>query len=119
MMNVNRVIEVEREDPVHTLQEFLENWWEAYQLEALLAPANMDDRDLVGTRVIQGRSDLRAVNPFAPVMLSNAARTADRYVQDHPSQRVGVMLRPCELRVYHELRKRRPDPVDDSQAVLI
>jgi len=30
-MNVNRVIEVEREDPVHTLQEFLLNWWEAYQ----------------------------------------------------------------------------------------
>jgi len=88
---------------------------EAYQLEAILAPAEIDGRDLVGTRVIQDRSDLEAVNPFAPVMLSNAARTADRYVQDHPSQKVGVILRPCELRVYHELCKRRPDPVDDSQ----
>jgi formate dehydrogenase subunit beta len=119
MMNINRVIEVEREDPVHTLQEFLLNWWEAYQLDTLLAPANIDDRDLVGTRVIHDRSNLGAVNPFAPVMLSNAARTADRYIQDHPSQRVGVILRPCELRVYNELRKRRPDPADDSQAVII
>ena len=118
-MNVNRVIEVEREDPVHTLQEFLLNWWEAYQLETLLAPANTGDRDLVGTRVIQDRSDLGAVNPFTPVMLSNAARTADHYIQNHPSQRVGVILRPCELRVYNELRKRRTDPVDDNQAVII
>lgn len=118
-MNVNRVIEVKREDPVRTFQEFLANWWEAYQLESLLAPAEIDDRELFGTRVIQDRSDLATVNPFAPIMLSNAARTADHYIQDHPSERVGMILRPCELRVYHELRKRRLDPVDDSQAVII
>ena len=118
-MNVNRVIEVKREDPVQTLQDFLLNWWEAYQLETLLAPAEIVDRNLVGTRVIQDQAGLTTVNPFAPVMVSNAARTADRYIQDHPSQRVGVVLRPCELRVYNELRKRRPDPVDDSQAVII
>jgi hypothetical protein len=118
-MNVNRMIEVEREDPVRTLQKFLANWWDAYQMESLLAPAEIDDRELIGTRVIQNRSDLADVNPFAPVMLSNAARTADRYIQDHPSERVGVILRPCELRVYHELHKRRLDPVDDSQAVII
>ena len=118
-MNVNRILELEQADAVHSLQGFLANWWEAYELEALLAPAEVADRDLIGTRVIQDPSGLETVNPFAPIMLSNAARTADRYIQEHPSQRVGVILRPCELRVYTELRKRRSDPVDDSQAVII
>lgn len=118
-MNVNRVLEVEHADPSDSLREFLANWWEAYELEALLAPAEIADRNLIGTRLIQDPSGLTAFNPFAPVMLSNAARTADNYVQDHPSQRVGVILRPCELRVYTELRKRQSDPVNDSQMVII
>lgn len=118
-MNVNRVLELEQANPVLSLQKFLANWWDAYELEALLAPAELAGRDMIGTLVIQDPSGLAAVNPFAPIMLSNAARTADHYIQEHPSQRVGVILRPCELRVYGELRKRRTDPVDDSQAVII
>jgi formate dehydrogenase subunit beta len=119
IMNVNRVLELEQSDPVHSFQEFLTGLWGAYELEALLAPAEIPDPNLIGTRMIHDPSGLTAVNPFAPVMLSNAARTADLLIQEHPSLRVAVILRPCELRVYTELRKRRTTPVDDSQVVII
>ncbi len=105
-MNVNRILRVKHGNAVTTLQEFLTAWWRQYQLEALLAPAELSDHSGVAARVIQDPKKLSAVNPFAPVMLSNAASVLNQFVQRHRGARLAAILRPCELRALVELQKR-------------
>ena len=113
-MNVNRIIQVHHADPPGALREFLAAWWSALGWQALLAPMESADRSGVTTRPIDRPDQLAGVNPFAPIMLSNAATIVDPFVRDHAGQRVAVMLRPCELRALIELRKRRRVPAVDE-----
>lgn len=118
-MNVNRIVEVQSSGPVRAFQDFLAAWWEVYPFDAILAPSEVAGREMIATRLVRKPEDLQQVNPFAPLMLANAARTADRYVEEHPAERVGIVLRPCELRVFTELRKRSAGPVVPPEAVII
>lgn len=118
-MNVNRVIEVRNHDPVGSLREFLAAWWEAAGLEALLAPVELADRSGVMAQVIEEPARLSVVNPFAPIMLSNAASAVDKFSHDRPGGRTAAMLRPCELRALIELRKRRhADSTNDKMTIV-
>jgi formate dehydrogenase (coenzyme F420) beta subunit len=105
-MQVNRILEVESGNTLQAVRNFLVAWWDQFQPLALLAP--VEDR-LTGnilTQLIEDPADLQRVNPFAPLMLGNAARKAYQLRQDHPGQRLGAILRPCELRTYVEMCKR-------------
>ncbi len=106
-MNVNRIIPVHHDNPLASFQEFLAAWWSALDLQAMLAPFELSDRSSVITQPIEHASQLVYVNPFAPIMQSNAAALVNAFVRDRAGQRLAVMLRPCELRALIELRKRR------------
>jgi len=106
-MNVNRILCVREEDTVTTLRGFLSAWWEHLGLDAMLAPVESTEQHGVTSQVIDSPVGLTAVNPFAPVMLSNAAAAVEEFIRDHPSRRLAIMLRPCELRTLVELNKRR------------
>lgn len=105
-MQVSYILEVQNGDTLQSMRSFLTGWWQQYQPEALLAPIEDADRSTVSSQIIQDPADLERVNPFAPLMTSNAAGLANQVHMDYPNQRVGAILRPCELRTYTELRKR-------------
>jgi formate dehydrogenase subunit beta len=105
-MNVNRILHVREEDPVKTLQDFLAAWWIQVGLDAMLAPVQSHDHNVVSPQVISDPAELSNVNPFAPVMLANTAMMIQDFVRDHPTQHLAAILRPCELRAMIELRKR-------------
>lgn len=98
------VIPVENGDPLAAVRGFLKRLLEADVLDALLVPmetpagavtpALVADPDLVDT-----------ANPLAPVMGLNAARVAGYVSVREPRGRIGVVLRPCELRALVELVK--------------
>ncbi len=104
-MNVNRVVNVIRGDPVKTLQEFLGSWWQQYALDAMLAPVELPDKSGIKEQVIMDPQGLMEVNPFVPLMIDNAATMAIQMIQDYPTAKVAIMLRPCELRTFLELKK--------------
>jgi formate dehydrogenase subunit beta len=56
---------------------------------------------------------LNAANPLAPVMGLNAAHVAGRVSVREPRGRIGVVLRPCELRALVELVKLKQASLDD------
>jgi formate dehydrogenase subunit beta len=118
-MNINRKVEVRDADPLQTLREFLAAWWTAINLNALLAPVELSSGREVKTQVISDRNDLDRVNPFAPVMLDNAATAIGKFARDHPGARIAVMLRPCELRAWTELRKRRNVPMASDHVLTV
>jgi formate dehydrogenase subunit beta len=107
-MNVNRLLYIRDGNVVKTLQDFLASWWRQAGLDAMLAPVELPGRFGAVSQIIESPADLSTVNPFAPVMRSNAASAVDEFLGEHPAGRFVVMLRPCELRTLVELRKRHP-----------
>jgi formate dehydrogenase subunit beta len=104
-MQVNRILEVECAKTLQAVRNFLVAWWDEFQPIALLAPVEDPNTANIITQLIEDPSDLQRVNPFVPFMMSNAARQAYRLRQEHPGQRRGAILRPCELRTYVEMCK--------------
>jgi len=118
-MNINHRLDVRNADALGTLREFLAAWWMAVGLEALLAPVEQPDGEEIRTQVVTERADLARVNPFAPVMLENAATAISKFSRDFPGGRIAAMLRPCELRALVELRKRRNVPAADDKVTIL
>ncbi len=118
-MNVNHRLKVRNADPLGTLRDFLAAWWTAVGLEALLAPVEQPDGKEIRTQVITERADLARVNPFAPVMLENAATAISKLSRDFAGGRIAAVLRPCELRALVELRKRRNVAAADDKVLIL
>jgi len=118
-MNVNRVIEVRNGDVVSTIRGFLASWWEQYRPDALLAPVEQKDRRGLVVRVIEDPAEIAGVNPFAPVMSGNSASRANQLLQERTGGRLAVILRPCELRAFIELQKRRGSGSRQGTVVVI
>jgi 4Fe-4S dicluster domain len=118
-MNVNRIVEVQNGDTLGTLHSFLAGWWDRYEVEAVLAPCESPESSTIAPRLITEKSGLSTINPFAPIMLSNAARTAYQYLTDHPSDRLIVLLRPCELHIMEELLRRDGKTAFETRPILV
>ena len=118
-MNVNRMINVHDGDTVNALREFLAAWWKQYKLDAMLAPVELSDRSGVDVQVIEDPLGLASVNPFAPVISSNAAAMTTKFIQDHPRAKLAVMLRPCELRTFVELQKMSRTLFNSNGVVML
>lgn len=106
-MSVNRIIQIRNSDPLAALRGFLTAWWGQIGLRAILAPCEMADRASVLTQLVDQPAQLGLINPFAPIMIGNAASLVNPFVRARPDQRLAVILRPCEVRALIELRKRR------------
>jgi formate dehydrogenase subunit beta len=105
----------------HTLaavQGFLRDLLEAGVVDALLVP--METRQGAITPALVSDPELLAhADPLAPVMGLNAARLAGRVSVREPRERVGVVLRPCELRALVELVKLQQASLDDLVTIGI
>jgi len=118
-MNVHRVLDVRDGDAVSTLRGFLDEWWQYYRPDVLLAPVEHADQCGVQPKVIDHPAELGGVNPFAPLMRENAACAASQLFHEYAGGRVAVMLRPCELRAFVELLKRQRQMEGQGSIVVI
>ncbi|MBE9507123.1 MAG: 4Fe-4S dicluster domain-containing protein [Chloroflexi bacterium] len=106
------VIPVENNDTLAAVRGFLKRLLEAEIVDALLVP--METPTGAITPALVADTDLLdAANPLAPVMGLNAARVAGRVSVREPRARIGVVLRPCELRALVELVKLKQASLDD------
>jgi formate dehydrogenase subunit beta len=98
------VIPVENNEPLAAVRGFLRRLLEADVLDALLVPMETPT-GAVTPALVAAPDLLEAANPLAPVMGLNAARVAGHVSIREPRGRIGVVLRPCELRALVELIK--------------
>ena len=110
-MNVNRTVMINDNNPVERLRNFLNTWWDQAGLTAMLAPVEVSENGKVFPLSIEARDDLKLVNPYVPFLPNNTAAMIDEFLVNHPTGRLAVMLRPCELRTLIELQKRRRIPL--------
>jgi len=106
-MNSQRIIHTHG-DPVGTVRNFLRAVWGQARLDAMLVAAGSDQPMPGKARLIEEAGMIGEVNPFSPLMTENLARDIPRVIREHTGKRLGVLLRPCELRALVEVAKRTP-----------
>lgn len=106
------VIPVENNDVLAAARGFLKRLLEADIVDALLVPMETP-ADTITPALVSNPDLLDAANPLAPVMGLNAARVAGHVSIREPRGRIGVVLRPCELRALVELVKLQQASLDD------
>ena len=81
-------------DPLGAVHRFAREFWQAAGLEVMIVPPTGKNQP----HVLADPARLGEVNPFQPLMLMNMAKVIPDVLKAHPTGRVGVMLRPCEMR---------------------
>jgi len=88
------------------VRAFLTSLLQKKLVDALLVPLELSTGDNVVPTIVSDPDRLQAANPLAPVMPVNSARPVSTITAVSPSpNKLGVVLRPCELRALIELVK--------------
>lgn len=104
-MNVNRIIEVSEGNTLAAVQAFMSSLLERNLVDALFVPQTAPD-GTVSAALISNPDAIKRSNPFAPIMVANAAKQVAEQTVKQPERHIGAVLRPCEIRALVELAKR-------------
>ncbi len=89
-------------DPLGTVHRFASQVWQNAGLEAMVVPLAGKNQE----HVLVDPARLVQVNPFQPLMLMNMAKVIPDVLNKNPKGRLGVLLRPCEMRALTEMVAR-------------
>ncbi len=89
-------------DPLGAVHRFIGAAWQAAGLEALVVPTSAKGQE----HVLTDTAGLGEVNPFQPLMLMNTAKIIPEVLKDLKDGRIGVLLRPCEMRALLQIAER-------------
>jgi len=95
------------------------DWWQGIKLDAMLAPFETQDNFFIASKIIEDPAELAGLNPFAPVMPINSALNAIDFITERTGQRVAVFMKPCELRAFTELKKRKALTFNNDEVIII
>lgn len=101
-MNTNWMIRTHG-DPLSAVQKLAQNIWQIANLDMMLV--SIDGRQ-ADEHILRDPAQLREINPFRPLMRVNTARLVPEIQAAHPQDRIGVMLRPCEMLALNEMTAR-------------
>ena len=112
-MSVKAVLQVKDGDVLAALREFLGQLLENKVVDALLVPVGLPSGDAVVQTLIKDPERLATANPLAPVMMVNSATLVSNLTRRGNRERVGVVLRSCEMRALVELVKLQQVTTDN------
>ncbi|MGW8225488.1 MAG: Coenzyme F420 hydrogenase/dehydrogenase, beta subunit C-terminal domain [Anaerolineales bacterium] len=93
-------------DPLGAIQHLIATTWEEFDLDRLMVSMNGNSQP----DLIDDPGQLDQVNPFRPLMTKNSAKYIPQLLEDSPDSRLGVILRPCEMRALIEMQEREQSP---------
>jgi len=102
---MRKFLEVKEGDTLATLRSFLQRLLEKEIIEALLVPLEAPSGDTVMPALVKEPARLEKANPLAPVMPVNAASLISSLTVGKPREKIGALLRSCEIRALIELVK--------------
>jgi len=105
-MEKNTILPVSNGDVLKAIRNFLSSLLQRKLVDTLLVPLELPTGDNVVPTIVSNPDRLQSANPLAPVMPVNSARLVSLMTVVSPSpNKLGVVLRPCELRALLELVK--------------
>lgn len=108
----NMILNVSDQNPVSTLAEFLRSLLEQKVVDALLVPQEVKAKNNVVPTLVKNADALVSANPLAPVSMYNTAKLVSDLTFNEPEEKIGVVLRPCEIRALIELVKLKQANLD-------
>ena len=105
-MEKKAILPVENGEILQAVRTFLHSLLQRNLVDALLVPLELPAGDNVVPTLVRDPDKLQGANPLAPVMPLNSARLVSDITSVSPSpNKLGVVLRSCELRALIELVK--------------
>jgi formate dehydrogenase subunit beta len=105
-------ISVDSGDTLAAIQGFLRSLLVERAVEALMVPMR-EPGGAVMPALVSEPDLLQDADPLAPVLAQNGARLVSALSIREPRGRIGVVLRPCEIRALVELVKLQQASMDD------
>ncbi len=87
------------------LRQFFKKLLVTGAMDALLIPQELTSKKNVVQTLVKDPNKLEYINPLAFVMPINSARLISDLTDQHPGERIGVVVRNCEIRAMNELIK--------------
>ncbi len=106
-------------DPLGSVNKFVNTLWYNGNLEGMLVSKNSLDEEGAGMRLLEDPKQFEQVNPFKPLMTFNAAKFVPDSLKEKTKARLGVVLRPCEMRALSEMVKHAPVNIDQLLTICI
>ena len=101
---MNTILPLQNGDPLIALQGFLRQLLETGLVEAIFLPLEVDGGATLPA-LVTDPAWLDQADPLTPVMPINSARAVSTLTNKQSPARLGVVLRPCEIRALIELVK--------------
>jgi formate dehydrogenase subunit beta len=114
---MNITLPVENHDVLAALRNFLKRLMDEGIVEAMLVP--LENGGSVAPALVTESAMLDSANPLLPVMPINTARAVSALTGKHAPVKIGVVLRPCEIRALVELVKLQQATLDDVTLIGI
>lgn len=111
------ILEVKQEKLLQTLNNFFHDLLEKKIVDALLIPQEVPSGKVTLQTLVKDPSKLGKINPLAPVIVVNSAKIISTLAFKDIGQKIGVVLRPCEIRALVELAKL--EQVDMKNLIVI
>jgi|GEM_PF-456578 len=92
-------------DPLGKFRSFIEQIWVEANLDGMVVTLFSNGGSQSRPQYISEVTAIADVNPFKPLMEANLARFIPDVLLEHPNERIGTLLRPCELRALIEIAK--------------
>ncbi len=99
------LLKVESGHVLGALRDFLKKLLEKGIVDYLLVPQEISHGRTLAPTLIKDPAQLDKANPFSPVMPVSSAAIVSKLTVDKPVQKLGVVLKPCEVRALIELVK--------------
>jgi formate dehydrogenase (coenzyme F420) beta subunit len=106
-------------DPIGTLRELVKQIWSDADLEGMIVNVNRDENENMLPRYTTEISLIDEINPFKPLMEINTAKLIPNILSQNPGVRLGVILRPCEMRALIEMTKHTPIPLENLITISV
>ena len=118
-MGVQAIVEVKDGDVLAALREFLRQLLESRIVDALLVPVELPSGDAIAQTLIKDPEKLERANPLASVMMVNSANLVSNLTRLGNREKVGVVLKSCEMRALIELVKLQQASLDNLVTIGI
>jgi formate dehydrogenase (coenzyme F420) beta subunit len=109
---MNTMIPIENGEVLTGVRKFLAQLLEGGIVDALFLPVEVDSGAVIPALVTDPER-IQQANPLAPVMPINASRAVAALTGKHAPERLGAVLRPCEIRALIELVKLQQASLED------
>jgi len=101
----NYILKVENEDFLASVSNLFRLMLDKKIIDLILVPQETPQGKCVVQTLVGEASKVVTANPFAPVLLGNSAKLVSDLTFRSENKKIGVVLRPCEVRALVELVK--------------